>query len=86
VGTAVYRDGADVSVALVSVEELDRALEAGKVQYGRLNFKTVRCAVMGCRRLCGPGEARKLFVDGIRRGMACISEHVVGHLSGRRVG
>jgi hypothetical protein len=65
-----------MSVALVTVDEFDIALAAGKASFGRLNYRDVRCAIMGCRKVCGPGEARKLFIDGHRRGMACVERHV----------
>lgn len=57
----------------VSVEELDRAVANGKAELTRTNSRTVRCNIDGCRRLCGAGQARRLWIDGHKRGFVCES-------------
>lgn len=58
---------------VVTGEELDRAIAAGKAELTRANARPVRCAIKGCRRLCGTGQARRLWIDGHKRGFACQS-------------
>lgn len=54
--------------------ELDAALAAGVVQLTRPNARPVRCCRVGCRRLCGVGVARRLWLDGHARGFLCESD------------
>ena len=56
---------------MLTVTEFDRALVAGRVELGRWNARPVRCAIEGCRRLCLPGAARFVKIDGVRRGYGC---------------
>lgn len=58
---------------MVTAAELDRALAAGKAEITRTNARPVRCAVIECRRLCGVGQARRLWIDGHKRGFVCQS-------------
>lgn len=56
---------------MIAAGELDTAARAGKVATTRPNARPVRCAAQGCRRLMGPGQARRVFVDGHARGFLC---------------
>ncbi len=56
---------------MIAAGELDVAARAGKVEFTRPNVRPVRCAVEPCRRLMGPGQARRVWVDGHGRGFAC---------------
>jgi uncharacterized small protein (DUF1192 family) len=60
-------------VRMISVTELDQAIAAGKAELSRPNARPVRCAIDRCRRLCGVGQARQVWIDGHRRGFACQS-------------
>lgn len=55
----------------VTPDELDRALAAGKAELTRPNARPVRCAM--CGRLCGVGQALRLWIDGFKRGFLCRS-------------
>ena len=53
----------------VGAEEMDRAVQAGRVQItGRANSRVVRCIVSSCRKLLAVGEGRRLYIDATRRG------------------
>ena len=51
---------------MITAEELDRALAAGKVQLTRTNQRPVHCEC--CGRPCAPGTVVRVFVDGHARG------------------
>ena len=51
---------------MITAEELDRAVAAGKVSLTHRNKKSVRCQC--CGRWQPPGVALKVFVDGHDRG------------------
>lgn len=64
---------------LVSPEEYDRAEAAGKLQItGRANARAVRCVLSTCRKLIPPGEGRRLWIDGFRRGFVGLKS--LGHV------
>lgn len=56
---------------MVTPAELDRAVAAGVADLTRENARPIRCSV--CGRLCGVGQARRLWIDGHKRGFACTS-------------
>lgn len=58
---------------MVTILELDRAIAAGTAELTRGNERVVRCTVERCGRLCGVGQARRLWIDGHARGFACQS-------------
>lgn len=55
---------------MVTAGELDRALEAGKLEVTRANARPVKCSF--CRILCAIGAARRLWIDGHKRGFLCL--------------
>lgn len=58
---------------MVTVLELDRAIAAGTAELTRGNERVVRCTVERCGRLCGIGQARRLWIDGHAHGFVCQS-------------
>ena len=56
---------------MVTAEQLDIAVAAGVARVAGPNLRPCRCAV--CGRLCGDGQARRLWIDGHRRGYVCRS-------------
>ena len=55
----------------VTAEEIDRAIRARKFELTRGNARVIKCA--HCRQLCQPGEARRLWIDGFKRGFLCLA-------------
>lgn len=55
---------------MVTAAEIDRAIENRKLEITRANARPIRCA--HCRVLCGRGEARRLWIDGHKRGFLCL--------------
>ena len=56
---------------MITVQEWETAAAAGKIEFTRQNKRPVRCARQYCRRLCGEGQARRVFLDGHARGFGC---------------
>lgn len=56
---------------MVTAEQMDTAIQARVVHLGIVNKHAIWCCVERCRRACLAGEARELWVDGVKRGYAC---------------
>ena len=55
---------------MVTDAEMDRAIACRRLQVTRANARPVRC--VSCRALCAIGEARRLWLDGHKRGFLCL--------------
>lgn len=55
---------------MVTARELDLAMHAGVLEVTRSNERPVRCAL--CSTHCPPGWARRLWIDGHKRGFLCL--------------
>jgi hypothetical protein len=51
---------------MVTAGELDRAMNARKLELTRRNARAVKCQC--CGHICPPGTAARLWIDGHKRG------------------